>query len=526
MEYWSIRKTGVASKKGVVVSQHAIASKVGASVLAKGGNAIDAAIATGFALGCVEPWMSGIGGCGFMVTRSADTGKAHAIEFGVKAPFGLNVKDYPLSPGFDSDLFSWPGVIDNRNVSGPFSVAIPSYVAGVSLALDRFGTWSWKNVLSPSIDLASKGMSVDWYSSLKILSAASDISKFECSRSIYLPNGHGPIGSWSGEPPKIYLQNLDNTLRILADEGSVSFYTGCLAKKIVDDCKGQGIIISLDDLESYKPIVSEIEGMPFRDSLVYAPEGLCGGPSLIRAMEMLQESKNSQLNGEHFLNMANCLETAYEERLMEMGDSPDGKAPACTTHINVVDSKGNTASLTQTLLSVFGSKVVLPKTGILMNNGIMWFDPEAGKRNSIGPGRKPLSNMCPTIITDSSDSVIAIGASGGRRIISSIFQVISFLIDFGMTPQEALDQPRIDISGSKKILLDDKLGKEIKEKISDSYEFVESAYNGVYPSLFGCPSIAAFNMSDRLSRGYAFMNSPLSAAIAGDFDDELTNEIK
>ncbi|MBL6917968.1 MAG: gamma-glutamyltransferase [Gammaproteobacteria bacterium] len=143
MEHWEIRKPAIEAAGGMVVSQHSIAAEVGAEVLAKGGNAVDAAVAAGFALATVEPWMSGLGGCGFMALHRADTRKTYAIDFGVRSAASLDPGDYPLSQGFDSDLFAWPGVKDNRNVLGPFSVAVPSYVSGVSLALEKFGTFKF-----------------------------------------------------------------------------------------------------------------------------------------------------------------------------------------------------------------------------------------------------------------------------------------------------------------------------------------------------------------------------------------------
>ena len=149
--------------------------------------------ATGFALGAVEPWMSGIGGCGFMTIYLADIGKSYAVEFGVQASNTLNLKDYTLSSGFDSDLFAWPGVLDNRNVLGPYSVAVPGYVAGVALAAERFATLSWPDLLAPAVRLAEQGLTVDWYSSLKIASSAQDISAFESTRSVYLPDGQVPV---------------------------------------------------------------------------------------------------------------------------------------------------------------------------------------------------------------------------------------------------------------------------------------------------------------------------------------------
>ena len=170
-ENWTITKSVVTGDGGIVVSQHHEASHVGASVLAQGGNAIDAAIATSAALGVVEPWMSGIGGCGNLLVYLAEEQKTYAIECGVRAPLALDPDRYPLIDGRDSDLFAWPAVVEDRNVVGPESVAVPGLVAGLGLALAQFGTMQWGRLLAPAIELATRGLLVDWYSSMKIASA-------------------------------------------------------------------------------------------------------------------------------------------------------------------------------------------------------------------------------------------------------------------------------------------------------------------------------------------------------------------
>jgi len=197
-----------------------------------------------------------------------------------------------------------------------------------------------------------------------------------------------------------------------------------------------------------------------------------------------------------------------------MGDSPDGRVPACTTHLNVTDRDGNVVALTQTLLSVFGSRLLLPDTGILMNNGIMWFDPEPGRPNSIGAGRQPLSNMSPAIVLQPGGAVTALGASGGRRIVSAVLQLISFMVDFSMDPGQAMHQARIDVGANDEVLADAAFNPEILQELGDQLGTLAIAGHGVYPSLFGCPSIARFDPASGCSTGAAFVPSPLAAAIA------------
>ncbi len=517
MEYWSIHKPAVRSHGGIVVAQHAEAARVGADVLARGGNAIDAAIACGFALGAVEPWMSGVGGCGFMTVYLAKEKKSYAVEFGVRASETLRPEDYPLSRGFDSDLFAWPGVLDNRNVLGPLSVAVPGYVAGVAMALERFGSWHWADVLEPAVKLARSGFTADWYSSLKIASSAKDLARFESSRSVYLPDGHVPMGQWAAAPPTVRINGLATTLQELADAGPEAFYRGKLAQRILDDCTSVGISLTQGDLANYQARTEVLTGAPFRNGTIFAPQGLCAGPTLTRALANFEGSLDAvpgEPNAAYYGALARGLEEAYTYRLANMGHSPDGRASASTTHLNVIDRDGNVVSLTQTLLSIFGSKLMLPATGILMNNGIMWFDPQAGRPNSLMPGMQPLSNMCPAIVVSPTGSIFAAGASGGRRIVSSVMQLIAFMSDFGMDPQWAMHQPRIDVSGSGQVLIDMALDQHVQDSLRAAFGDVAVAQHGVFPSMFSCPSIALWDPKERCSMGSAFVTSPAAAAVA------------
>jgi gamma-glutamyltranspeptidase/glutathione hydrolase len=518
-ETWTIRKPAVESNGGIVTAQHYMAARAGADVLARGANAIDAAITTAFALAAVEPWMSGLGGCGCMLVYLASEKRTFALEFGVRAPLALDPADYPLSGGYDSDLFAWPGVLENRNVLGPKSVAVPGFVAGMAEAASRFASFNWNDLLSPAVELAEAGLRVDWYSSLKIASSARDIDRFASTRSIYLPGGFVPVGEWSGPAPVIQLSGLSNTLRRLASEGPASFYSGPLAADLLTDARSVGIDILADDLAAYCPQCTEISGFGYRDAKVFSPPGLCAGPTLQEALTSLQSlisASSATPDADTYLHYANSMETAYEHRLQAVGDSPDGKLPSCTTHLNVIDRQGNMVALTQTLLSLFGSKVVLPETGILMNNGIMWFDPRPGRANSIAPGKQPLSNMCPAIVQESDGSRFTLGASGGRRIMSAVLQLISFLVDFSMDPESAMHQPRIDVSGTRKVDFDTQIEPEIANQLLKRLDHARPTSHGVFPSLFACPGLARFDAKTGRVTGASFVYSPLAAAIAED----------
>src|SRR5215210_6425692 len=163
---WHVRKPVARSSGGIVATQNRVAGEAGAKILAGGGNAVDAAVATGFSLAAVEPWNSGLGGVGFMLVYLAKEQRVEVIDFGPLSPRGLDPAAYPLTGGYTSDLFTWPTVKDDRNVHGPLSIAVPGHVDGLGLALEKFGTLKFTDVLQPAIALADKGIAVDWFLTL------------------------------------------------------------------------------------------------------------------------------------------------------------------------------------------------------------------------------------------------------------------------------------------------------------------------------------------------------------------------
>ena len=518
VETWQIRKPAVESSAGLVVSQHHVASDIGARVLAAGGNAVDAAVAAGLAIGTVEPWMSGLGGGGQMIVYLAAERRAYSVDFGMRAPQGLDPAQYPLiGSGTDDDLFGWPAVLDERNVNGPLAIAVPGFVAGMALALARFGTLAWRDALAPAIASARRGMVVDWYATLKIASAALVLSRDPESARVYLPGGFAPSGEWGGPVPTITLGRLADTLARLAEAGAKDFYEGEIARRLVAEMEALGSPLRLADLAAYRASVRDTESFTYRDATVHAAPGLTAGPTLRRALGLFAERHRpgSIPDADTYTCFASSLADAYEERLRTMGDEVETSAPTSTTHLSVVDRDGNAVALTQTLLSVFGSKVVLPETGILMNNGIMWFDPRPGRANSMAPGKRPLTNMCPAVVETGDARRFAIGASGGRRIMPAVMQITSFLADFRMDVESACHQPRIDVSGNPLVIADARLPAEVVHALAAEHRVVR-AHNAVYPALFACPNVVLQDLERGVQIGGAFVASPWSKASGAD----------
>ena len=518
-EQWNLRKPAVTSSNGVVATQHYLASKVGASVLSRGGNAIDAAVASGLALGCVEPWMSGIGGGGFMTLYDAKNDRVSVVEFGMRAPLRADPNDYPLTGNATgASSFHWPEVFEDRNVHGPFAIATPGYLKGVSLALEKFGNWDWCDVIDPACQLAEWGLPTHWYTQLQILRGARTMRRYNEVERVYLPDGLPPdTEDDAGATNRIQLGNLPNTLRVLQREGPNAFYSGALAEKISADLAGAGSKIQLEDLEQYEAFITTPMKHNYRGHEVFAPSRRSAGPSLVQALTTLEErmsiNDKKYPNASDYEIFANTLLDSYEYRLKHLGDgSNESTSTGATSHLCVVDRDGNMVSLTQTLMSVFGSLVMLPKTGVLLNNGMMWFDPRPNTPNSVAPGRRPLSNMCPVIGKTQDGRKFALGTYGGRQIFPAVFQILSYLCDYGMDTTDALHQARVDVSGTDLITIMDNMDADAIDNLQAKFSNTRVRRNVVAPGLFGVPQLVVMESSGSMTGG-CFIPSPVSQTI-------------
>lgn len=513
-----VRKTVIATEAGVVASQHRKAAQVGAAVLAAGGDAVDAAVATSFALGVVEPWMSGLAAGGCMVLWRADERRAHVVNYGMRSPRELDPKDYPLSgAGRNTDLFPWESVVGDRNVQGATAVAVPGVVSGMGLAHGRYGRKEWRELLGPAIALAQDGLLVDWYSGLVTASTARALSLDPDAAAMFLDEGRWPImGAWTTTAERHLDQRaLAASLRQVADGGPRALYEGALAKALVADVRAKGGSLSEEDLAAYQAEWAEPLAIPYRGGHVYAAPGLTGGPTFAQALRLLEERLPAGGRGpdaQAYRALARSLDEAFRTRLSGMGDHESAKAPGCTTHFSVVDRHGNMCAVTQTLLSIFGSRVVSPATGILLNNGIMWFDPEQGKPNSLGPAKRVLANYCPVIGATADGRQFALGASGGRKILGAVLQLSSFLVDHGMSLEAAFHQPRIDVSGSGQVTADQSLAPEILQALAEEMP-TATTRRTVFPYAFACP--AGVLREGGRNMGCTEIMSPWGDAVAG-----------
>jgi len=495
--HWIVDRTEALGKQGMVVAQHELAAEIGAAVLADGGNAIDAAVATAFAIGVVEPFMSGIGGGGLMLVHRAETRETVAIDFGMCAPLAARPDFYELLPGSGSTRFGWRAVKDDANLHGPLAIAVPGTVAGLTHALARYGTRPLAELVQPAIRLARDGFPVSWHTSLEMAQDAALLGRYASTRAVFTRDGL-PLPVQTGLEPTILRQpDLAHSLEAIARDGADAFYRGELGRTLIEGLRSLGAVLTTADLERYSVRTSQPLWGSYRGYRIATAHAPSGGPTLLESLHILdcfplaRFGHNSartlhvlieafrQAFVDRFAYLADpafvpvpvdhLLDPGYaRERAAAIGERARSRiepadparlgmprvfAPSLpnygsgsTTHICVVDRWGNAVSLTQTLLSAWGSRVVAPGTGILMNNGMFWFDPEPGHANSIEPGKRPLANMTPTLVFAGERPFLVLGAMGGRRIINAIAQVVSNVVDHALGIQAAITAPRIDCS--------------------------------------------------------------------------------
>ena len=511
IEQWQVHKPAVAGERGVVTAQHWRAAAAGAAILEAGGNAVDSAVATALALSACEPWMCGLGGSGYMLVYRATGDRAEVIDFPFRVPAAIDLGRYPVDPDADDVLMGFPGVVQERNVKGYDAIAVPGAVDGLSQALERFGSMGWDAVLAPAIDLAEQGLPVDWNATLEIAIAMADLVRDPGAHGLYLPGGLPPT-------PETFLPlgNLAATLRALAENGPRDFYEGGIAEGLVGDLEAGGSAIDGRDLAQYRATVYDATVHEHRGARVHLAGDTTGAPRLIHALKHIERelTPGAPVGVHTYMAFAGALEQAFAAHRRRQGMETH-QPHSSTTHLNTIDAEGNMVALTYTLLNRFGSRVVLPATGITMNNAISYFDPRPGFPNSLEGGKRVMSsNMCPTAVSRHGRPWFAVGASGANRIMPAIFQIAAFLLDCGLSLEEASHLGRIDAPDPQGVMRADlDLAPEILAALAERYT-VETAQRTVYPNLFACPGAVLHDRESGLSQGVANPFSPIAGACA------------
>ncbi|MBI9072288.1 MAG: gamma-glutamyltransferase [Melioribacteraceae bacterium] len=471
-------KDPVKAENGMVVSASELASKVGADILKKGGNAVDASVAVGFALAVTFPYAGNIGGGGFMVIHLED-GLNTSIDYREKAPAKAHRDMY---------LDDEKNVISGMSTEGWSSGGVPGSVAGMIYALEKYGTLSLKEVIKPAIELAANGFPLSYRMANDINGFREYFLMYESSKKIFTNKGQPKV---EGE---MFVQtDLANTLKLIKENGRDGFYKGNVAELIVKQSGELGGFIEIEDLENYEPVEREPITGEYKDyKFISMPPPSSGGIALAQALNIIENfnfEKNEWGSSRYIHTVSEVLKYVYADRSQHLGDEdfynvpkewltsekyaeeiaskigdiavPSKEILPCdipiyesneTTHYSVVDKFGNAVSVTTTINSGYGSKVVVDGAGFLLNNEMDDFSAKPGvpnqfgllgnEANSIQPNKRMLSSMSPTIVTKNDKPYIVIGSPGGSRIITTVLQVILNCIDFGMDIQEAIDMPR------------------------------------------------------------------------------------
>lgn len=475
---------GVLSKDGLVVCTSAPACDAGASVMAKGGNAVDAAVATAFALAVTHPAAGNIGGGGFMIVRTPD-GKVTSFDFRERAPLGSTRTMYLGKDG---------NIDRGLTAAGYLAPGVPGSVRGLALAHSRFGKLPWKDVVMPGVLLAEDGfvMSAALARSLN-REVAGPMAKFPASVAAYgKPGG----GEWKAGD-RLVLKDLGRTLRAIATDGADAFYKGWIADAIAADMKANGGLITKDDLAQYEakertPVRGTYKGY----EIISMPPVSSGGVALIEMLNILEPmdvKSKGLLTAEALHLQIEAMRRAYLDRARYLGDPDFVKVPVdmltskeharkvaasidpnkasssvelgkdivtvtqqepdSTTHYSVIDKDGMAVATTTTLEGSYGSHVVVKGAGFLLNNEMGDFNKKPGETNLRGdigtpanlidPGKRMLSSMTPSMVTKDGKLVLVTGSPGGRTIINTVFTIVFGVVEYGLTGRQAVDLARM-----------------------------------------------------------------------------------
>ncbi|SDN80316.1 gamma-glutamyltransferase [Afipia sp. GAS231] len=518
----------VAAGKGMVVSAQHLATEVGVDILKRGGSAIDAAVAVGYALAVVYPAAGNLGGGGFMTVWFAD-GRKTFLDFREKAPRAATRDMYLDKDG---------NVIKGLTTTGWLAVGVPGTVSGLEYARHRYGTMTRASLIEPAIKLAENGFILDQGDVDKLAAATEDFRKFPATAQIFLNKGQPFVAG-----QRLVQPDLAGTLRLIGKHGADGFYKGETGAAIVKASRAGGGIIDQEDLDSYRtrelaPIECDYRGY----HVISAPPPSSGGVAVCEMLNILEGyplrelgwgsaqalhyeieamrhayADRSGLGDPDFaaIPVQKLIDKSYATKIRntikpdKAGISADirqGVAPhegSNTTHFSIIDDAGNAVSMTVTLNDEFGAKVVASGTGVLMNDEMDDFTPNPGAANGYGsvqgqanaivPGKTPRSSMTPSILTRDGKPVLILGTPGGSRIITTVLQTILNVVDFQMDIQEAVDAPRIhnqwlpEVTHTEPYALSPDTGKAL-ESMGHRFENSEPT-NHVAAILVGAPKL-------------------------------------
>jgi len=489
------------AERGMIASKHPLIGEAGLKMIRKGGNAVDAAIAAAFMDCVVEPASNGIGGEG-VLTIHLSSGENVVVDYVGRPAKSCAPDMFQLEEDAEPGWMGWRKAKGDANVVGHKACTTPGTVAGLAKALEMYGTLSLEETLAPAISVAEEGFVVGWGTASAIFQGMRLFSRFTGWRRIYLHDERWPYKPYStalANPERLVNKDLAKSLRAIAEDGPEAFYEGWIAEKIAEEMERGGGLITAEDLARYESIVLEPEPGSYREyDVVYDPTH--SGTTMFQILKILEGYDLTGLGfgtPESVHLMAEAIGLAFTDRFEYMGDpgwvdvpqrgmvseeyaaelrerikmdeagamtpgDPWPHEPEHTTALSVGDGEGNFVSVNQTLVNSFGCGVVIPGTGILMNNAMYGLNPSPGTANSIDGRKRRIQNVCPTVLLKDGEPYMALGAPGGRAIQISIAQVISHVIDHGMGIQEAIEAPRI-FRETSTVYADSRFPVEVKE---------------------------------------------------------------
>ncbi|MDM8533188.1 gamma-glutamyltransferase [Clostridiaceae bacterium HSG29] len=500
------------SNNAMVSSGRKEATDIGIQIFKKGGNAIDAAVAVGFAMGVAEPATSGLGGGGFMTINLPGNSESIFIDFRENAPKSA----YP-----DMWCLDEKGkVIDKANAIGAKSISVPGEVAGLIYVLENYGTMTLEEVMAPTIKLAEEGIVVTAMLENMLGIYGKHLEKCESAKDIYCKDFK--------EGDLLRNKKIANTLKTIAFEGRDVFYKGKISKEIIKSVQDMGGLLTKEDLEEYEvevkePVVGEYRGY----TIISSPPPSSGGTHIIQSLNILEnfDIGSLEVNSAEYLHMfSEAFKLSYEDRAKFMADTKfidvplkglrskkyakvlskkidlnTARKPECydpwnyehddTTHYSIGDKEGYLVSVTKTINHFFGSCMVGGNTGILLNDTMADFSTNKYDVNSVDSRKKPLSSMSPTLILKDGKPVAIIGSPGGVRIINVIVQIISKIVDHGMDIQEAIESPRITQNATNTMLYENRISSKVIEDLKAmghdmnqclDYDKKMGGVNGIY----------------------------------------------
>ena len=470
------------ASNGMVVSKHPLIGEAGVAMMKQGGNAVDAAIASAFMDCVVEPAMNGLGGEGVMAIHLS-SGKNVIIDYVGRPSKSSRPDMFELTEEREPGWMGWRRVVGDANVVGHRAAVTPGTVAGLTKALELYGTMSLNEVMKPAISVAENGYDVGWGTASVIFNRMRAFSNMTEWRKVFLQEGAYPYIPYTMELPKpevLVQKDLAKSLKSIAEIGPDAFYKGWIAEAIASEMEKNNGLISLEDLSVYEPIIQEPNLGSYRGhNIVYDPTH--AGTTLVEMLNILEGydlAKYGFASPEALHLVAEAVGLSFIDRFEYMGDPGHVKVPQKalvskryaeqqrsriylnkaipiqrgnpwtyepdnTTALAVADRSGNMVCVNQTLVNMFGCGVVVPGTGITLNNAMYGLNPEPGHANSIDGRKRRIQNVCPAILLKDSEPFLVVGAPGGRNIPVGVLQVILNAVDFCMGIQDAIEAPRL-----------------------------------------------------------------------------------